>query len=76
MTKIKATILALRIEYHWRCIKQCRRKFDVLSANGFLLESPQIQKLNARAGKHTVRVMVYDKTYRAQYSKLFDGVLF
>ena len=76
MTKIKAIILALRIEYHWWHIKYFRKRFDALYAADLPLVSPKVQKLNARISKHAVRVMVYERKYRERYSKSFGGVLF
>ncbi len=76
MTKIKAIILALRIEYHWWHIKRFRKQFDVLYAADVPLVSPKVQKINARASKHAARVMVYERKYRERYSKSFGGVLF
>lgn len=76
MRKIRAIVLALRIEYHWWRIKHYRKRFDVLYAAGLTLVSPKVQKLNARISKHAVRVMVYERKYRERYSKSFGGVLF
>ena len=76
MRKIKAIILALRIEYHWCHIMRFRKRFDVLYAAGVPLVSPKVQKLNARISKHAARVMVCEKKYREQYSKSLGGVLF
>lgn len=76
MTKIKAVLLALRIEYHWWHIKRGRKKFDKLNAAGVSLCAPRVQRLNARTSKHVARVMVCEKKYRDQYSKMFGGVLF
>ena len=76
MRRIKAIVLALRIEYHWWHIKRFRKRFDVLYAAGVPLVSPQVQKLNARASKHAAQVMVYERQYRERYSKSFGGVLF
>ncbi len=76
MTRIKAILLVLRIEYHWWHIKQGRKKFDDLYDAGLPLGSPQIRDLNARISKHAARVMAYEKKYREQYSKVPGGVLF
>jgi len=76
MRKIRAIVLALRIEYHWWRIKHYRKRFDVLYAAGLTLVSPKVQKLNARASKHAARMMVCEKKYREQYSKSLGGVLF
>ena len=76
MRRIKAIVLALRIEYHWWHIKRSRKRFDVLYAADVPLVFPKVQKLNARASKHAARVMVSEKKYRDQYSKSFSGVLF
>ena len=75
MTKIKAIILALRIEYHWWHIKHFRKRFDVLYTADVPLVSPQVQKINFRASNHAARVMVCERKYREQYSKSLDGVL-
>lgn len=42
MTRIKAIILALLIEYHWWYIKRGREQFEILYNAGFALNSPQI----------------------------------
>ena len=76
MTRIKAILLALRIEYHWWHIKRSRKKFDNLYAAGASLCAPRVQRLNARTSKHVARVMVCEKKYRDRYLKMFDGVLF
>lgn len=76
MTRIKAILLALRIEYHWWHIKLGRKQFDALYETGLSLESQQVQKLNDRISKHTWWVMVCEKEYRGRYSKSIGGVLF
>ena len=75
MTRIKAILLALRIEYHWWHIKLGRKRFDALYEAGLTLESPQVQKLNNRISKHIGRVMVCEKEYKDRYSKSIGGVL-
>lgn len=76
MTKIKAVLLALRIEYHWWHIKRGRKKFDNLYAAGVSLCSPRVQRLNAQTSKHVAQVMTCEKKYKDRYSKMFGGVLF
>lgn len=76
MTRIKAVLLALRIEYHWWHIKRVRKKFDNLYATGVSLCAPRVQKLNTQTSKHVAQVMVCEKKYRDQYSKMIGGVLF
>ena len=73
MRRIKAIVLALRIEYHWWHIKRSRKRFDVLYAADVPLVSPQVQKLNTQISKYAVRVMVCEKKYRDQYSTSFGG---
>lgn len=67
MRKIKAIVLALRIEYHWRRIKHYRKKFDALYDAGDSLGSVRVQELNRRISKHTTCVMVYDRYYIDHY---------
>lgn len=76
MTKIKAVLLALRIEHHWWRINRGRKKFDKLYAAGVPLCAPRVQRLNARTSKHVAQVMVCEKKYRDRYLKMFGGVLF
>ena len=75
MAKIKAIILALRIEYHWWHIRLGRKHFRKLYSAGFSLGSPQILKLNKRVSMHAVRAMICEKTYREKYSETVGGVL-
>ena len=67
MTKIKAIILALRIEYHWWHIKRYRRKFDALYRSGTDLCSEKIQKLNKLVSKHSTAVMKQERYYVDNY---------
>ena len=69
MTRVKAILLVLRIEYHWWHIKQGRKKFDDLYDTGLHLGSPQIQDLNTRISKHAARLMACEKKYMEQYSR-------
>ena len=76
MTKIKAIVLALRIEYHWWHIRRGRKRFEKLYNAGLPLGSPQILQLNNRVSRHTVCVMICQRTYREKYSETIGGVLF
>ncbi len=75
MRKIRAIVLALRIEYHWWRIKHYRKRFDVLYAAGLTLVSPKVQKINRSASKHTSVVMRCKRYYAEHYEKSLGGVL-
>ena len=76
MTRIKAIILALLIEYHWWYIKRGRKQFEILYNAGFALNSPQILELNTQVSTHALCVMIYQRIYREKYSETIGGVLF
>ena len=75
MRKVKAIILALRIEFHWWHIKHYRKKFDVLYDAGEALGSARVQELNKRTSKHAIAVMRCERYYTEHYSEVFQGVL-
>lgn len=75
MKKIKAIILALRIEFHWWLIRRYRKRFDALCEMGYGLNSKRIQKLNQKTSTHTAAVMRCQKHYDENYGESFGGVL-
>ena len=75
MFKIKAVILALRIEYHWWYIKLYRQIFDVLFDAGEALSSKRVQTLNRCISRHITRVTVLNRYYKEHYSGAIGGVL-
>ena len=73
MTKIKAIILALRIEYHWWHIKRYRKRFDEMYRSGTDLCSDKIQKLNKRVSRHSTAVMKHERYYVDHYINSAKG---
>ena len=75
MLRLKATILACRIEYHWWFVTRYRRAMHKLYEKGFALSSPKILQLSRRLSKHAVFIMKAEKYYEERYFPIVGGVL-
>ena len=75
MKKIKATILAVRIEYHWLFVLQYKKKVHKILAKGAPLKSPKVLKLTKRLTYHSEIIMRYNAYYEEKYAPSLGGVL-
>ena len=75
MLKLKAMILAYRIEYHWWFVTRYRRAMQKLYEKDFALSSPKMIQLSRRFSKHAVFIMKAEKLYEERYLPIVVGVL-
>ena len=75
MLKLKAMILAYRIEYHWWFVTRYRRAMQKLYEKDFALSSPKMLQLSRRFSKHAVFIMKAEKLYEKRYLPIVGGVL-
>ncbi len=64
---LKATLLAVHIEYHWNHILRCRKKANRLIDNGAPLNSHQMLRLNQRLTRHSLAAMRKQRCYEAHF---------
>ena len=75
MIKLKALILAYRIEFRWLFVVLYRRLMEKLYANGEELNSPKMLRLYMRLSRHTTFIMKAEQKYEQQYFPIVGGVL-
>jgi len=73
--KLKALILAYRIEFRWLFVILYRRLMEKLYANGEELNSPKMLHLYGRLSRHTTFIMKAEQKYEQQYFPIVGGVL-
>ena len=61
--RIRAALLAARIEYHWWFIMFYRKRGENLIGRGEPLTSKRILRLNDRVNFHGLRAKKYEKCY-------------
>ena len=61
--RIRAALLAARIEYHWWFIRYYRKRGENLIGSGEPLTSKRMLRLNDRANFHGLRARKYEKCY-------------
>ena len=61
--RIRAALLAARIEYHWRFVLHYRKRGEKWLDRGEPLNSKRLLRLNARANFHGLRARNYEKCY-------------
>ena len=61
--RIRAAMLAARIEYHWWFILYYRKRGENLIGRGEPLNSKRILRLNDRVNFHGLRARKYEKCY-------------
>ena len=61
--RIRAALLAARIEYHWWFILRYRKRGEKWIANGEPLDSKRLLRLNERLNFHGLRAKKYEKCY-------------
>lgn len=65
--RIRAALLAARIEYHWWFVLCCRKRGENLIDRGEPLNSKRLLRLNERADYHGLRAKKYEKCYESFY---------
>ena len=75
MIKLKALILAYRIEFRWLFVILYRRLMEKLYANGEELNSPKMLHLYGRLSRHTTFIMKAEQKYEQQYFPIVGGGL-
>lgn len=65
--RIRAALLAARIEYHWRFILYYRKLGEKWLDRGEPLNSKRLLRLNDRANFHGLRAKKYEKYYETHY---------
>jgi hypothetical protein len=69
MKKLKLSLLAAKIEWHWLFIKRTRKRGNSLLGIGIPLSSPRFIKLNCSLASHSAKVirnqMVYEELEKA-----------
>lgn len=61
--RIRAAMLAARIEYHWWFVLYYRKRGENLIGRGEPLNSKRILRLNDRVNFHGLRARKYEKCY-------------
>ena len=61
--RIRAALLAARIEYHWWFILYYRRRGEKMIDCGEPLNSKRLLRLNDRANCYSLRAREYEKCY-------------
>lgn len=65
--RIRAALLAARIECRWRYILYCRRRGENWIGRGEPLTSKRLLRLNDRINYHALRAKNYEKRYEMLY---------
>ena len=65
--RIRAALLAARIEYHWWFVLCYRKRGEKLLGCGEPLNSKRMLRLNGRANFHGLRARKYEKCYESLY---------
>lgn len=65
--RIRAALLAARIEYHWWFIRCYRKRGERWLDHGETLHSDRLLRLNDRINFHGLRVKHYEKNYETRY---------
>ena len=63
--RIRAALLAARIEYHWWFVLYFRKRGEKLLDCGEPLNSPRMLRLNDQANFHGLRARKYEKCYES-----------
>lgn len=63
--RIRAALLAARIEYHWWFVLYYRKRGEKLLGCGEPLNSQRMLRLNGRANFHGLRARKYEKCYES-----------
>lgn len=61
--RIRAAVLAARVEYHWWFILYYRKRGENLIGRGEPLNSERVLRLNDRVNFHGLRARKYEKCY-------------
>lgn len=75
MIKLKARILAYRIEYHWWMVMRYRQIMGLLFRLEKKLNSPGILWLNKKASRHALFIMNAERRYEEHFYPVVGGVL-
>ena len=65
--KLKAAVLAARIERRWRCILRLRKQGDKLIADGNTLNSKKLLRINRRLDRCGLLAAAQEKYYETHY---------
>ena len=65
--KLKAALLAARIEYHWWFILRCRKRGERWLSGGEPLSSKRLLRLSRRIDRHGLKVRQYGRFYETHY---------
>lgn len=65
--RIRAALLAVRIEYHWRLVLHYRKRGENRIGHGEPLNSERMLRLNERANFHGLRAKECEKRYEELY---------
>ena len=65
--RIRAAVLAARIEYHWWFILSCRKRGEKMIERGEPLDSRRLLRLNERTNFHGLRAEKHAKRYEMLY---------
>ena len=65
--RIRAALLAARIEYHWWFVLYCRKRGEKWLRRGEPLNSERMLRLNDRANFHGLRAREHEKHYESLY---------
>ena len=65
--RIRAALLAARIEYHWWFVLRCRKKGEKWLSRGEPLSSGRLLRLNKRMDFHGLRAKKHEKNYEMLY---------